>query len=79
MQTHGALIAGWQAYHAGRIDIRRAMKRIHADEIRHAALEGGAPRGELHVEAERAAAARSLEADDADARRARTAPLQIAT
>ena len=37
-ETYGALVAGWQARHAGRDVIRRAMKRIHVDETRHADL-----------------------------------------
>ncbi len=37
-ETYGALVAGWQAEHAQRLDVRRAMKRIYADETAHAEL-----------------------------------------
>ena len=37
-ETYGALVAGHQALHAQRIDIRRVMKRVYADESMHAEL-----------------------------------------
>src|SRR5205814_4223600 len=37
-ETLGALVAAWQARHAGDPDIARAAKSIADDEIRHAAL-----------------------------------------
>ena len=37
-ETFGAVVAGWQAKHAHRIDIRRAMARIYVDEASHAEL-----------------------------------------
>ncbi len=37
-ETFGALVATWQATHAGNPRVRSAMKRIARDETRHAAL-----------------------------------------
>lgn len=37
-ETFGAIVAGWQAKHAHRLDIRRAMARIYVDETAHAEL-----------------------------------------
>ncbi|HEY1958585.1 MAG TPA: ferritin-like domain-containing protein [Polyangiaceae bacterium] len=37
-ETYGALLAMWQAEHAGDEDIRAAMREIAPDEMRHAAL-----------------------------------------
>jgi hypothetical protein len=37
-ETFGAIVAGWQAEHAHRLDIRRAMARIYVDETAHAEL-----------------------------------------
>jgi len=37
-ETYGAIVASWQAEHAERLDIRRAMKRIAVDETAHAQL-----------------------------------------
>jgi hypothetical protein len=37
-ETYGALVASWQAQHAGRADIRRAMAVIAVDETAHADL-----------------------------------------
>jgi hypothetical protein len=37
-ETFGALVAAWQAAHAGDPRIARTMARIAADETRHAAL-----------------------------------------
>jgi hypothetical protein len=37
-ETFGAIVAGWQAKHAHRVDIRRAMARIYVDETAHADL-----------------------------------------
>lgn len=37
-ETYGALLATWQAAHAGDARIRKAMTRIAEDETRHAAL-----------------------------------------
>lgn len=37
-ETFGALVAGYQAKRADRMDIRRAMQAIYADETRHAEL-----------------------------------------
>lgn len=37
-ETYGALVAGWQARHAERSDLRRAMKAIHPEETSHAEL-----------------------------------------
>lgn len=37
-ETFGALVATWQAAHATDAGVRAAMKRIAADETRHAAL-----------------------------------------
>lgn len=37
-ETYGALVAGWQAQHAERGDIRRVMRGIYADETVHAEL-----------------------------------------
>ncbi len=37
-ETYGALVAGWQAKHASRGDIRRIMQRIAFDETEHATL-----------------------------------------
>ncbi|MBX3191091.1 MAG: hypothetical protein KF819_29105 [Labilithrix sp.] len=37
-ETYGALVAGWQADHARRIDVRRVMKSVYRDETAHAAL-----------------------------------------
>ena len=37
-ETYGALVATWQAVHAGDARIRASMKRIAIDETRHAAI-----------------------------------------
>jgi hypothetical protein len=37
-ETFGAVVAGWQAQHAHRVDIRRVMARIYVDETAHAEL-----------------------------------------
>jgi hypothetical protein len=37
-ETFGAIVAGWQAEHAHRGDVRRAMARIYVDETTHAEL-----------------------------------------
>jgi hypothetical protein len=37
-ETYAALVAHWQARHAGDLDLRRTFARIAADETRHAAL-----------------------------------------
>ncbi len=37
-ETYGALLAGWQAKHAKRGEIRRTMKHIYRDETSHAEL-----------------------------------------
>ena len=37
-ETYGALLAMWQAEHAGDEDVRAAMRAIAPDELRHAAL-----------------------------------------
>jgi hypothetical protein len=37
-ETFGALVAGWQARHAQRLDVRKAMRTIHRDETAHAEL-----------------------------------------
>lgn len=37
-ETYGALVAGFQADHARRIDVRRVMQQIYRDETRHAEL-----------------------------------------
>src|SRR4029453_18365855 len=37
-ETFGALVAGWQADHAKRQDVRRVMMRIYRDEVTHADL-----------------------------------------
>lgn len=37
-ETFGAVVAGWQAKHAHRVDIRRTMARIYVDETSHAEL-----------------------------------------
>jgi hypothetical protein len=37
-ETYGALVAGFQAQHAGRTEIRRLMKQIYRDESSHADL-----------------------------------------
>lgn len=37
-EAFGAVVAGWQAKHAHRLDIRRAMARIYVDETAHAEL-----------------------------------------
>ena len=37
-ETYGALVAGWQARHAGNAELRRVMRPIARDELRHAEL-----------------------------------------
>jgi hypothetical protein len=37
-ETFGAVVAMWQATHAGDVDVRHALKRIAPDELGHAAL-----------------------------------------
>jgi hypothetical protein len=37
-ETFGAMVATWQAAHAGDLELRAAMKKIAVDETRHAAL-----------------------------------------
>ena len=62
-ETFGALLATWQAEHAANPRIRRTLRRIAADETRHAALAWGilawgmkelAPTERRRVEASRA-------------------------
>jgi hypothetical protein len=68
-ETAGALVATWQAQHAGDEEVRRSMTRIAEDETRHAALawavagwiEGRlSPRARDRVEQARRAAALRL-------------------
>jgi hypothetical protein len=37
-ETYGALVAGFQAQHAGRVDVRRVMEHVVRDETTHAEL-----------------------------------------
>jgi hypothetical protein len=40
-ETYGALVAGYQAQHAGRTDVRRVMEQVFRDETTHAELAWG--------------------------------------
>jgi hypothetical protein len=71
-ETYGAMVATWQASRARDPEVRRAMRRIAADETRHAALAWAVARwaearldhrGRSRVRRARTAAARALARD----------------
>lgn len=76
-ETYGALVAGWQARHAQRIDIRRVMATTYEDETAHAALawDVHAWLGERLSDAERARVADAMTAACAELVRAAGTPL----
>ena len=62
-ETFGAIVATWQAAHARDAEVRAAMKRIAADETRHAALAWAIARW-AEARLDEAARARVREARD---------------